>query len=66
MPVKVLTAAFDPVVPRKHTDALFEALPQGRAEQIVIAGSNHNDIMAWHDSRQALRDFFQRSVEPGD
>ena len=46
VPVRVITAARDNVIPREHTRRLVRAFRDGLIDEVVIAGAGHNDIAA--------------------
>lgn len=56
-PVLGLMAEHDRMIPREHSQRLFEAFEATRVEQVVIARSGHNDISGRQAYWEAIRGF---------
>ena len=63
IPIAIITAERDEIVPGERTDALRKVVPN-LVFDWTIAGSGHNDIYARSDFQQAMRD--ARAVLAGD
>lgn len=54
VPVRIIVAAEDGIVPRARTDALIDAFMPTRLEVDIIDHATHNDIDGYEDYRAAL------------
>lgn len=57
VPVLLLSAERDRVIPAAHTERLAEALDGAPLQQVVIEGAGHNDISGFAQYWQTLRRF---------
>jgi len=57
MPVLVVAADRDEVIPRSSTDRLVSVLPPGNTIVTVISGANHNSIGSFPQYEESLRTF---------
>ncbi len=57
MPTLLVTAENDKMIPREHTDNLWNALPKESGEQVILAGTNHNNIFSHPDFYSSINNF---------
>ncbi len=60
IPVLLVTAGKDEVVPLQHGEALMRSLTKAEIDYRLIADAAHNDITAYAEYQQALREFMLR------
>lgn len=58
VPVLILAAEQDDVIPSRHAQALATALPAARVRFMILPGTGHNDIGAAPNYAALLREFF--------
>lgn len=66
VPVQVLVAANDRIIPREHSERLLQAFVHGSVERVVIDGAGHNTISAFDDYWRAISAFMARGTESAD
>jgi pimeloyl-ACP methyl ester carboxylesterase len=59
MPVLVVRAGRDRVVPRRSTEALLAALPQATTELVEIEAADHNDLSSFPSYGEAMSSFLR-------
>ncbi len=63
MPVLVIRAGVDRVVPRRSTEALLAALPAATTEHVEIAAAGHNDLSSFPSYGEAMSSFLCGAAE---
>lgn len=60
IPVLLVTAEHDEVVPLQHGEALRRSLPKAEMDYRLVSGASHNNITGFNEYRQAIREFIAR------
>ncbi|MEL7451467.1 MAG: hypothetical protein AAFN78_19810 [Pseudomonadota bacterium] len=58
-PTLVLAASNDEIIPRRHTEALIEAITQAPLTVVELKGTSHNTVSDTPDYLAAIRQFIQ-------
>lgn len=56
-PVVILHGDVDTIVPPHFSQQLFETLPSSKKKRVLIEGAGHNDIYAFPQTHQYIREF---------
>ena len=63
IPVLIVTAEFDRVVPVKHAEKLRDGLTTSEVSYHLIAGAEHNNITEFSQYREIVREFVNRDKQ---